>query len=127
MHIFLYLFGGFLLATFGWVVAKTTVATRTIVSTIVLCLCVYTAYSFGRSAQKMLFLGSHIRSFEQYSATLVRLVHENRFDDLGKAVVWFDGKWRTDTQSSSNIVAIVAEFEKKFAGRMKRSGVGTGK
>lgn len=116
--------GVLLLGTFGWIIAKTSVFTRTIIGTIALCVCVCTAYSCGRASQKMLFLGSHIRGFEDYSGTLKRLASENRLEDLSKAVIWFDEKWKKDTQSSSNIVILVSELEKMYGHTESRTRTG---
>ncbi len=102
------------LGAFSWIVARKSMLTRIIASVCVLSLLTFVAYSVGRISQKMVFLGSHIRSFEQYSETLTRLAREGRLNDLSEAVIWFDERWRTDTQSSSNIVVLASDLEKKY-------------
>jgi len=105
------------LAAANWVVVKAPAWLRVVFFSAVLCVSIDLAYTIGRGWQKMYFLGTHIRSFERYSALLSNLAKDKRYDELAEDVVIFDRRWSADIQSPVNIDCIVTELESNRTAR----------
>ena len=74
------------------------------------------AYHYGRAFERLLCLGTYIRSFEQYSTLLSTLSKQGRLDELSRTVVCFDEEWKVDVQSRSRLETLVANLEQEASG-----------
>ena len=74
------------------------------------------AYQHGRAFERLLCLGTYIRSFEHYSTLLSTLAKQGRLDELSRVVVCFDNEWKVDVQSRSGLETLVANLEQEASG-----------
>lgn len=100
-----------LLAFTGWIVAKATVWVRIAFVLLAISFSVWCAYVYGRSCERLLCLGTYVRSFERYSTMLSNLAREGRHQELAQDVIAFDEKWKADLQSRAKLDALVTELE----------------
>ena len=75
------------------------------------------AYQYGRAFERLLCLGTYIRSFEHYSTLLSTLAKQGRLDELSRVVVCFDNEWKVDAQSRSRLETLVANLEQASSSR----------
>ena len=73
------------------------------------------ACHYGRAFERLLCLGTYIRSFEHYSTLLSTLAKQGRLDELSKVVVYFYNEWKVDVQSRSGLETLVANLEQAFS------------